>query len=305
MSTTLAFPKRLNASLLPAMALFSLLACTAPRSVMLSPEATPKGEFRAGAEVGFNLATQTADALYGGLESSAKSLWNRTRNDTAAITADSLNDLAKALMAYSLDPLTVPLGVQIRYGLWHRLDIGYRFVGGVHAFDMRYQWLGPEAANLPGWRASLDVQYSSQDYQLPSATGLDKLQDLLQYEFTRKDFLVPLIFGRPLGPEGKFGSVGMGLAYDLSLVKWESQVLKLVEKAQGGGTRAFDPIQGEKAISAYGGFANARLGYRYVFLVGSLSAYWQDYGSYQLFGGKSASLSGWTLVPAMGLEFRM
>jgi hypothetical protein len=283
---------------------FFLFACTAPRSVMLSPEATPKGQFRAGAEVGFNLATQTTGALYDGLESSAKRLWNQSRGDTVAITADSLNVFAKALMAYSLDPLTVPAGVQFRYGLWHRLDVGYRFVGGVHAFDLRYQWMGPEDAKLPGWRSSLDVQYSSQDYQLPSALGLDKLQDLLQYEFTRKDILVPLIFGRPFGPEGRFGSVGMGMAYDLSFVEWDSQLLKIVEKVPGGGTRAFDPIRGKKTISAYGGFANLRLGYRYVFLVGSLSAYWQDYGSYRLFGGKTASLSGWTLAPAAGLEFR-
>src|SRR6185369_6595787 len=98
------FPRRTDRFMRPRLCLAILVAlfaaaCTAPRSVMLSPEATPKGKFRAGAEVGVNLPTQTADALYGGLESSAKTLWNRSRNDTAAITADSLNDLAKALMA--------------------------------------------------------------------------------------------------------------------------------------------------------------------------------------------------------------
>jgi len=218
--------------------------------VMLSPEATPKGKFRVGAEVGVNVATQTSEALSDGLESSAKMLWNQSRNDTVAITADSLNALTKALMAYSLDPLTVPLGVQIRYGLWHRLDVGYRYVGGVHAFDVRYQWLGPEEASLPGWRASLALQYCSQDYQLPSVAGLDKLQDLLQYEFTRNDFLVPLIFGRPLGPEGKLGSFGFGLAYDLSMVEWDSQLLQWSRKPRAArgpstpstGTRPFPPM---------------------------------------------------------------
>jgi hypothetical protein len=114
-----------------------------------------------------------------------------------------------------------------------------------------------------------------------------------------------VIFGRPLGAEGRFGSLGLGLAYDWSQVEWDSQLLKLVEKLPEGGTRPFEALRGDKTISAYGGFANLRLGYRYAFLVGSLSAYWQDYGTYRLFGGKTASLSGWTVLPALGLEFRM
>lgn len=288
-----------------ALALPLFLACTAPRSVLMSPEATPKGRFRVGAELGLNVATQTSEALGQGLESSVQRIWDRYQHDTVAIAADSLNDLAKALMAYSLDPVSAPAGVQIRYGLWHRLDIGYRYDGGAHAFDLRYQWMGPEAAQAPGWRGSLAAQYSTQDYTLPSIAGLDKLQDLLRYEFTRRDFLFPLIVGRPLGGEGRFGSFGMGLAYDLSLVQWDSEVVRVVEKEEGGGTRPFAPLRGEKAISAYGGFADVRLGYRYVFLLGSLSLYWQDYGTYELFGGKRVSLSGWTVMPTLGLEFRI
>jgi hypothetical protein len=286
-------------------AALSAISCTAPRAVLHSPEATPKGHFRFGGQMGLNMPSQTSEALYGGLEGSAKRIWDRYQNDTVAIAADSLNDLAKALVAYSLDPLSVPAGMQIRYGLWHRLDIGYRYDGGANAFDVRYQWMGPEAAAEPGWRGSLAFQYSAQDYSLPSFLYLDKLQELLRYEFSRKDFLFPLIIGKPLGKDGRFGSIGMGLAYDLSLVKWNSEVLNLVEELPGGGTREFEPLQGEKTISAYGAFFDFRAGYKYVFLLGSLSLYWQDYGSYQLFGGKKVSLKGWTLMPILGLEVRI
>lgn len=296
--------RRARTLLIPLAAL-AAVACTAPRAVLFTPEATPKGHFRAGWQMGINMPTQTSEALYGGLEGSAKRVWNQYQHDTVAITADSLNDLAKALVAYSLDPLSVPAGIQFRYGLWHRLDIGYRYDGGANAFDVRYQWLGPEAAKEPGWRGSLAFQYSSQDYSLPSVAYLDKLQELLRYEFTRKDFLFPLIVGRPLGKEGRIGSIGMGLAYDLSMVHWNSDVLNLVEKLDDGSTREFEPLQGEKTISAYGAFFNFRAGYKYVFLLGSFSLYWQDYGTYKLFGGKTVSLEGWTLMPTLGLEFRI
>jgi hypothetical protein len=298
-------PVRLARLFLLPLALFAAAACTAPRAVLLSPEATPKGKFRFGAQMGVNMPTQTSEALYGGLEGSAKRVWDRYQHDTVAISADSLNDLAKALVAYSLDPLSVPAGVQIRYGLWHRLDIGYRYDGGANAFDLRYQWMGPEAAAAPGWRGSLAFQYSSQDYTLPSVLGLDKLQDLLRYEFTRKDFLFPLIVGKPLGKEGRIGSIGMGLAYDLSLVKWDSEILNLVEKLDNGETKKFEPLQGEKTISAYGAFFDFRAGYKYVFLLGSFTLYWQDYGTFELFGGKTTSLEGWTLMPTLGLEVRI
>jgi hypothetical protein len=298
-------PTRLARTLLLPLAALAAISCSAPRAVLQSPEATPKGRFRFGAHMGLNIPTQTSAALYGGLEGSAKRIWDRYQNDTVAITADSLNDLAKALVAYSLDPLGAPSGMQIRYGLWHRLDIGYRYDGGANAFDARYQWMGPEAAAAPGWRGSLAFQYSSQDYSLPSALYLDKLQELLRYEFTRKDFLFPLIVGKPLGKEGRIGSLGMGLVYDLSLVEWNSQVLNLVEQLPEGGTREFEPLQGEKAISAYGAFFNFRAGYKYVFLLGSFSLYWQDYGTYELFGGKKVGLEGWTLMPTLGLEFRI
>jgi hypothetical protein len=285
--------------------LLLLAGCTGPRSVLLSPEAVPRGQWRLGATLEGNLPTATSGALYGGLEAGAEALYDRVRaSDTAPvpISADSLNLLARPLIAYSLDPLGAGASFHARYGIWDRVDAGYRYAGGAHVFDARLQFLGPLAGGADGWRGSVAVQYSGQDYELPSFLG--HLQSILKYELKRKDVLVPLVFGKPLGAGGRFGDFGLGAAYNLTFLEYDSGILRLVEKADGTAARPFAPIRGERAVHAYGGFANARLGYRWAFLLLSLAAYVQDYGSFALFAGEEASLSGWTFAPSAGLEFR-
>jgi hypothetical protein len=285
------------------------LACTAPRSVLLSPEALPKGHVQAGGNFDVNLPTQTATALYGGLESGVKSAYDRATSGTPApIAADTLNDFAKAMIAYALDPIGPQAGFFIRYGFWPRFDVGYHRDGGVNAFNLRWQFMGPAStdsiAASAAWRGSLAIQYSQQSYEMPSVAGLDKLQKILQFEFKRKDLLIPVIFGKPFGKQGRFGNFGIGAAYNLSFIEYGSEILNLVERVSPGVTKPFDPIQGKKTVSAYGGFTNIHLGYRWFYLIGSLACYWQDYGEFKLFGGESVALSGMTFVPAVGLELQ-
>ena len=295
---------------------FLLSACTATRSIIHSPQAVPKNEWRLGANMLANFPTQTATALYGGLEAGVDALYSQyAGGDTVRITADGLNGFAKALVAYSLDPLTAQSDLFVRYGIISRFDLGYRYSGGAHVFDGRYQFMGPagvsagagsgEGAGGAGgnaWSGSIALQYCGQSFELPPTLGLDKLQKILKFEFTRKDFLVPIIFGKPLGRAGRFGDFALGLAYDLALVEYGSDLLKIVNDQTGA---PFGNLNGKSSISAYGGFANMRLGYRRVFLLGSFALYYQDYGTFELFGGKSASLSGFTLLPSLGLEIRI
>ncbi len=288
----------------------SIVSCTAPRSVLMAPDALPKGHVEAGVNMDVNIPTQTSAALYGGLKSGVNSLYDRASGNTpAAITADSLNDYVKAMVAYSLDPLGPQAGLFVRYGIWPRFDIGYRLDGGANAVDLHFQFLGPLAGDSTSssnaWTGSLAVQYAWQSFDLPSVAGLDKLQELLQYEFKRKDVLVPLVFGKPFGQNGRYGGFGIGAVYNVSFVEYGSQVLKLVERLPDNTQRNFDPISGDKTISSYGGFTNLRLGYRWAYLVGSLACYWQDYGSFKLFGGQNADLEGWTFIPALAVEFHL
>lgn len=271
---------------------------------MLSPEATPKGDFRVGGTYDVNLPTQTSKALYSGLEGGIEHLYNRAfGSDTAKVpvTADSLNDLTRALIAYSVDPLGMVPSLFLRYGLWHRLDVGYRYAGGVHALDARVQFLGPTDGG-PGWRGSIGAQYSSQDYELPSLFG--KLQKLLRYEFKRKDILVPVVFGKPFGADGRYGSFGIGGAYNAAMIEYDSQILQLVEKVDENTVRPFADLRGKRTVHSFGGFANTRLGYRRVYLLVSMAVYQQDYGTFPLFGGAETDLAGWTFAPSLGLEVK-
>lgn len=281
-------------------------ACTAPRSVLHSPDALAKGRWQAGANMDINIPTQTAKSMYGGLDKGVEALYERVARDTvAAITADSLNDFAEALVAYSVDPLSAQTGLFLRYGMLSHFDGGYHFSGGAHAFEVRWQFLGPAAGDTVAgspWRGSVGLQYGWQSFELPSVLG--KLQKILSYEFKRKDILVPLMLGKPFGAQGRYGSFAFGGAYNLAFIEYGSSMLKLVERKADGSTQAFAPLSGKKSISSYGAFANIRGGYRWVYLVGSMSAYWQDYGEFRLFGGKTAALSGWTYLPSAALEFR-
>jgi hypothetical protein len=275
--------------------------------VLHSAESTPKGDWRLSGGMDVTFPTQTSKALFSGLEDGVDYLYDRVQGDTGkvAITADSLNDLARALIAYSLDPIGVQPTASIRYGLLNRLDAGYRFAGGVHVFDGRWQFMGPLASDssAPGaWKGSVALQYSSQSYELPSLLG--KLQSILKYEFNRKDVQIPVVFGKPLGRGGRFGDFGIGGVYNATFIEYDSKILKLVEKVDATTVKPFENLRGERTIHAYGGFANARLGFKHVFLYVSLAAYTQDYGTYALFGGDETHLEGWTWIPAYGVELR-
>lgn len=283
-----------------------LAACTAPRSVLHSPQALPRGGFQAGVQMDGNVPTQTLDALYGGLDGAIDALASKASG--SAVPADSLNGLVKAILAFSVDPLGTQPGIYIRYGFWPRFDGGYHRNGGANAFDLRWQFLGPEAADTgagaSAWSGSIGAQYGSQGFELPSTLGLDKLQDIIGYEFTRKDVLIPLVFGKGFGGGSRYGGFAVGLAYNLSFIEYDSKVRKLVERLDDGSTRPFEDLHGERAIPSYGGFANARVGYRFIHLVGSFACYWQDYGTFKLFGGKRENMEGLTFLPSAALEFR-
>lgn len=287
-----------------ALAAISFNACTAPRAVDISAETTPKHHWRVGYDVAANVPTQTSKALYGSLEEGIDRLISQ---DSGAITAKDLDQITLALFAYSLDPLGFQPALYARFGLWDKLDMGYRYATGAHAIDLRYQFLGPLArdsiAPRNAWRGSVGLQGSTQSFDLPSFLGLDKLQSLLKYEFTRRDLLFPLALGKNFGHRGDIGGFTTGAVFGYSFIEYGTSLLKWVEQKEDGSTAPFRDLQGSSSFPFYGGFVNLRLGYKYVFVVGSFSAYWQHYGRYRLYGS-TADLKGWTYIPSLGLEGR-
>ena len=91
----------------------------------------------------------------------------------------------------------------------------------------------------------------------------------------------------------------MGMAW----VDYGTEYLKVIQKLDVATDPVFQDFQKSFSFPYYGGFFNARLGYRYAFLVTGLSVYWQDYGDFELFGSK-AHFQGWTFLPSLGFQLQ-
>ncbi len=298
----------------PVFWLFLLASCTAPRANIETGRVTPRGKVVAGADVRTNLPTATSSALFDELKSQVKAARAAATGEAPKWTGESGRDnlarLVDTLVIYSLDPLGWGYDIRVRYGFFDHLDAGLRYDSGVVAADLRFQFLGaidqgkrPNAFlnHGPLWYGSIGVQYSQQDFQV-SMPILEDLQELLGYEFTRKDVLVPLIFSYSLGPDERYGALSFGLAYNLGMVKYgfkEEKVAQLFQESlEQEGIRI---PHTKKNIHAFGPFFNVKVGLKYFYVIASLSIYYQDYGSHDIFGIKTSRFSGLTFIPTLGV----
>jgi hypothetical protein len=269
---------------------------------LYSGQTLPKGKWQAsGAAVG-NMPTQTTSTLFDGVEP----LIDQLDFDTlTGLTTEDMDRLVGALLMHSLDPLGMTYEFGVDYGLLDRWQAGYAYSSGTHAIHLQTQWLGPSSgdsgASTDAWRGSVAVQASQSSYEMPSVLGLDKLQKILKYEFKRRDVLIPLAFGKPLGADGRYGSFATGLGFGMAWVEYGTEYLKVIQKLDAGSADAFQDLHESFSFPYYGGFFNARLGYGHAFLVSGLSVYWQDYGDFELFGSQT-HFQGWTFLPSLGLQ---
>ncbi|HSI90389.1 MAG TPA: hypothetical protein VK927_04690, partial [Adhaeribacter sp.] len=166
--------------------------CAAPRSVIHSGKVTPKGEFKAGANFSGNLATQPMAAVTDG----TRDLINTLRNDKTLETAEPVDNLSRAILAYTLDPAAPGLDFYGRYGLIDRIDVGYKFASGTHVFDGMFQFLGSTGTitnpGPEGMYGSIGLQFSTRKTGLPGRIFLTDGAKLLKFEARRTDFLIPL-----------------------------------------------------------------------------------------------------------------
>lgn len=283
---------------------FLLAACSAPRSLVHSGRVTEKGRFKAGGQISLSVPSQTLGALASGLERGIDQAWDRVRNgDSARLTADSLNLYARAAMAYALDPFGQSYEFYGRYGLLRNMDLGYKYAGGTHVFDGLFQFLRADSGS--SFDAAVGLQYSRQSVGLPSFFGLEKMQDLLDFEFERQDFLVPLIFSRPLGKNEEYGALGFGLALGYTVLDYRFALAEEVAVEESSGGRVPQAIRESRAFPSFGLFGNSALGYRNLYATLALALYYQDYGDFEVFGGKSTRLRGFTFIPTLGFQVRI
>ncbi len=283
--------------------LLFITGCSAPRSVIHSGKVTPKGEFKVGADYSFNAATQPLGALTDATADLTKSLKN---TDSVYIT-DQVNGLAKAALAYSLDPATPSFDFYVRYGVIERVDLGYKYAFGTHVFDGMFQFMGSTGTiknpGAPGTYGSIGFQYSRKKSALPKKVLWQDVEDLLKFEASRTDILIPLVFSTSFGTEEELGNISYGVAYSRTFIDYTFDPTNFFQ--QQIDRQDYVPVKAVSQKSSYGAlgiFANAKIGYKYVYFLPALAIYYQNYGKYQLLADKTTELKGFTFIPSVGVQ---
>jgi hypothetical protein len=121
---------------------------------------------------------------------------------------------------------------------------------------------------------------------------------------SRKDISIPLIFSTSFGPEERVGCFSFGLLYSHSFIKYEIAP-KNIYAADKIDPVLLEPVNAKMNYGAYGTFFNLKIGKKFVFFNVSVAAYYQNYGKYQLVGGQSKTLKGFTFIPSYGMQFNL
>ncbi|WP_026462333.1 hypothetical protein [Adhaeribacter aquaticus] len=288
--------------------IFSFFSCTSSRNIIASGKVTPKGAWKVGFNSSFNIASESISQLDDVAEAAIDVISDRAKNNNPVYYSDSVKVLTRALMAYSLDPVAPNFDFYVRYGVAERVDIGYRYASGASVFDAMYQFMGstgtPNNPGPAGIYGSIGLQYSGQKSNLPKKLGFNKLSPLLTYEASRKDILIPLVFSKSFGPEEQYGNISWGLVYGHSFIKYGFRPGNLYERI-GGNSRKINDFMDKENYSSYGGFVNAKIGFKYAYFLPSLNFYYQNYGTYNFFNLQQESYKGFTIIPSLGLQVNL
>jgi len=297
--------------------LVSVSSCVAPRAITNSGKVTPKGNWVVATNQTYNIATAPALKVASAADIDIDNLINSSNQsspaaDSIAITAD-WQKVGEALMANNFDPLGGGFEFGIRYGIAERFDVGFKKTGRAKAIDVQYQFLGSlgnvddfSESATDKWYGSIGLQYSSQDVSLPFWAR--PINSRLQYDFSRRDILVPLIFSYGLGNEESIGAISFGLAYNFTRMNYSTTpfTYAYIQDANGVITALNSKaITETKNISSFGAFANMKIGFRYFYFVPAVAVYYQNYGTLQNFVGESFQMKGLTVVPSLGLRLRL
>lgn len=281
---------------------FAISSCTPPRAIYNSGKVTPSQQCKVGADFSANLTSHFAKNLYKNVESIA----------TPLITKDSLSldeqiiYLNKTALAYAIDPFGAGYGFYARYGVAPHFDLGYKFTSGTHVIDGMYQFMGstgsveePKEGMVHG---SIGAQYSFRNYDLPSWSGLDKAQSILDFNLKRKDLLVPLIFSLAIGPEETYGSVSWGIVYTHTYLNYGFENQRIYDTLNSMAPQIVGAIHAKQDFAAWGTFMNLKLGYKFIYIIPAFALYYQNYGSYKLIDGTDATFKGISFVPSLGFQ---
>ena len=297
--------------------LVSVSSCVAPRAITNSGKVTPKGNWVVATNQTYNIASAPAVKVASAVDINLENLLNGS-SDTLSLSQSNAvstdwQKVGEALIANNFDPLGGGVDFLVRYGAAKRIDIGLKKAGRAKSVDVQYQFLGSlgnvndfsESATSK-WYGSIGLQYSSQDLSLPF--WAKPLTSKLQYDFSRKDILVPLIFSYSLGNEESIGAISFGLSYNYTNMHYSATPFTYAHIQDVNGiVTALNTaaITQTKNISSFGAFANLKIGFRYFYFVPAVAVYYQNYGMLQNFIGESFQMKGVTVVPSLGLRLRL
>ncbi|MBJ6120144.1 hypothetical protein JAO76_18205 [Pontibacter sp. BT310] len=279
----------------------SVVSCTAPRSVIHSGKVTPKGQFKAGFNMGGNIASEPLAQLDDITEAAVDAIANKEEVEYS----EQIDVLSKGLVAYALDPVGTTFDFYLRYGVAERVDVGYKYATGVHVFDAMYQFMGPtgtpENPGVGDWYGSVGLQYSGQSSGIFDKLYLDKLIPVLEFSATRRDIVIPLVFSKSFGPEEEIGNISFGPVYNHTFIKYGFDPSRIVKDAAGEKVPV-DGVFAKKNFPSFGLFVNGKIGFKFLYVLPSLTMYYQDYGTYDFLEGKQFDFSGVTIIPSIGLQ---
>jgi len=297
--------------------LISASSCVAPRAITNSGKVTPKGNWVVATHQTYNIATAPAGKVASALDINLENLTNGSPDTVSLAQSNAVatdwQKIGEALIANNFDPIGGGFEFAVRYGIAERFDVGFKRVGRAKAIDIQYQFLGSLGnvddftESVTGkWYGSIGIQYSSQDLSLPF--WAKPLTTKLEYDFSRKDILVPLIFSYGLGNEESIGAISFGLSYNFTRMHYSTTPFTYarIQDANGVITALNTAaITESKSISSFGAFANMKIGFRYFYFVPAVAVYYQNYGTLQNFIGESFQMKGVTVVPSLGLRLRL
>ena len=138
-----------------------IIGCSAPRNISHSSKVLEPGKWSGSVGMYGNFGTAPIGELGSTVVDQIKSV---NKKDTFDFKKDIKNP-QKAITAYSLDPIGVSSEVSVHYGLLKNLEVGYRYAG-LSIYEVYYQLYHDDESQL-----AMGIQYSSDDYTLPSYLG--------------------------------------------------------------------------------------------------------------------------------------
>jgi len=261
-----------------------------------SGRVTPKGQVSGGATYMGNVSQQTTVFVTDAIKKYSEGF---SPGDSANFS-QTLENANAAIMAYTLDPLAFGPQFYLRVGVWDRLELGYTRGKKSNMFSLHGQFLGYEKEqneeSKKRWFGSAGLQYSWNKFGLPDYFG--KVQSRLGYSFSRKDFVIPVTFSYSLGPNEKYGALGFGTVLGFHAIDYSFKP----EKVFTGNGVELKPVNYQNRYRSIGFFMNLKLGYKFIYLIPSISIYHQNYGNYPLANGNTVELKGFTFVPGISLQ---